>query len=314
MFQFAASNKFGVGVNSCQTNLIMDCLYPIEIINPTKYISLDFSDRYIQKVRCGKCCNCQKTLQREWYYRAFYECKSVCESGGYMLMDCLTYAPKYVPRLSNYFDIPKSLDWMCFDYSHLRLFLVRLRRYLKYRGYDVDKSLRYFASTEYGTDDTKTHRPHIHILFYVYTPDLDNINLSRAISDCWQYGRTDGVRYKGARYVEEYTIRGGLMSSIRSCKYVSKYVVKDSSFQNVLDKRIRAIMEYIYMDNNNFPSYDDFVHSEFGKKIFRDLVRHVNQFHRQSLGFGLSAIRDMDLNEIMKYNLLTIPDIQDLIC
>lgn len=309
-----------------------ECLNPIKITNPSKFVSLSFGDRFDNFVRCGKCANCQDTLQKEWYYRSFYEYLDTIRDNGYMLMDCLTYSPKFVPRLSRFFRVPKYLNFYCFDYSDIRYFFVRLRTYLSKRGYDVDEKLRYFAAAEYGTDERKTHRPHIHILFYCKVPDLDNYTLSKAVSACWKYGRTDGLPFKSRVYVDNYTIRGGLVSSQRACKYVSKYVMKSSEYQKVLDKRLSAVMHWYYDNRFNcryrlgkykfevdyyyrelvieydWNSYWNFACSEFGKKLYRDLRKKINQFHLQSLGFGASALGDIDINELIESNILSIPD------
>lgn len=264
-----------------------------------------------------------------------------------MLMDCLTYSSKFVPRVDRFFRasrenndyirLPRKLNFMCFDYTDLRLFFVRLRRYLGKRGFDIANSLRYFAAAEYGTDSERTHRPHIHILFYVTTPNLDNFTLSRAISACWKYGRTDGLPYKTANYVNEYTISKGLLSSQRSCKYVTKYVQKSSVFQKKLNKRLSRIMHWIYenrvvsysignqkyrpdgilsteiVSNFDWNSYNSFLTSEYAKKLYRDIRRTIDQFHRQSLGFGASALGEMDINELIETNIVTIPDEKQIV-
>lgn len=309
-----------------------DCLNPIRITNPTKVFSLAFGDKFDNYVRCGKCANCQDTLQKEWYFRAYYEYLDTIEHNGYMLMDCLTYAPKYVPRLSRFIRIPKYLNFMCFDYSDIRYFFVRLRTYLSKRGFDVDEKLRYFAAAEYGTDEDKTHRPHIHILFYCTVPNLDNITLSKAVSACWKYGRTDGIPFKSKSYVDNYTIKGGIASSQRACKYVSKYVMKSSEYQKVLNKRLAAVMHWLYENrfhsrykygkykfeidyfyrepliDYDWDSYNSFLSSETGKKYYRDIKKKINQFHLQSLGFGASALGDLDIYELIETNVLSIPD------
>lgn len=287
----------------------MDCLQPIKIVNQQKFISLSHRDRVILYVRCGKCAACQEYNRNIWYFRAFYEFRDCVEKNGYCLFDCLTYSPKYVPKISNYFDIPKRLDAYCFDYMHLRLFLVRLRRYL--RKYNVEQNLRFFASTEYGTKLNHTHRPHIHILFYCTSLELDNITLSKAVSHCWQYGRTDGVPYKSRSYVNHNTIGNNLASAVRVCQYISKYVMKDSSFQQTIDKRIDAVLLSLYrkwLQLNNYVDFDTWLNLPDGKLLKRSVNSRIGQFHRQSLHFGESAIRDMDILEILRDNVLTIPD------
>lgn len=284
----------------------MECLNPIKIVNPTKYVNLHRRDVILQYVPCGKCANCQQNNRNIWYFRAFSEFKDTIEKGGYVLFDCLTYSEEKVPRVTNYFpDLDEKYDFRCFDYEHLRKFLVLLRRRL--RKYKPEKTLRYFASTEYGTKRTK--RPHIHILFYVTNKSLDSLTLSRAISSCWKYGRTDGLPYKSRKYVLYNTLCGDLSQSLRVCSYVSKYVMKDSKLQKHIDSKIGSIMQSVYEDYaEEYRTFEDFLSSECGKRVSRRVCAHLNQFHRQSLGFGLSALRDMDIDEIMRTNIMKMPD------
>ena len=287
----------------------MDCLHPIKIVNQCKFISLDHRDRIVLYVRCNKCAACQQYNRNVWYFRAFYEFKNCVEQNGYVLFDCLTYSPKYVPKISQYYDVPKRLDCYCFDYSHLRLFMVRLRRYL--RKYDVENNLRYFASTEYGTKLNGTHRPHIHMLFYCTSPELDSLTLSRAIAHCWPYGRTDGLPYKSRNYVLHNTISNSLANALRVCQYVSKYVMKDSSYQKRIDERMESILFYLYkkyIKLNGYMDYDAWLSHPDGKLAKRNVYSRIGQFHRQSLHFGESALRDMDILQLLSDNLLTIPD------
>lgn len=287
----------------------MDCLHPIKIINQCKYVSLNHRDRMVLFVRCNKCAACQQYNRNVWYFRAFYEFKETIQNGGYCLFDCLTYSPKFVPKVSQYFDIPKRLDFYCFDYEHLRLFFVRLRRYL--RKYNVEDNLRYFASTEYGTKLNGTHRPHIHLLFYCTSPQLDSLTLSRAVAKCWKFGRTDGLPYKSRKYVQYNTINDNLGSALRVCQYISKYVMKDSSFQKTIDKRMQSILFRLYknwLKDNNFVEFDEWQLLPDGKQAKKNVNSRIGQFHRQSLHFGESALGDMDILQIMSDNLLVIPD------
>lgn len=285
----------------------MDCIHPIKILNPTKYLSLKYSDRYVVYGRCGKCFACQETLQKEWYFRTYVEFMATIQN-GFVLFDCLTYRPKDVPRVSGFLDIPKSLDFMCFDYHQVTDFLKLLRIRLERKGIDVDSNIRYFVSSEYGTDDTKTHRPHYHLLLFVRNNVVEPLYLSRMVSKCWKYGRTDGLPYKSCAYVQYNTINGGLAQSIRVCKYVSKYVNKSYEFQKVVNSRIDKIVHYLFRQQNKEQDFEKWSKSEVGKKYKRDIIRNLNQFHRQSLGFGLSYLEDCDLNEIMDTNIISIPD------
>lgn len=278
--------------------------------------------------RCGQCADCQRQNANEWYYRAVYEFKSCIKSSGYMLFDTLTY--KRAPRISDFYAIPRSLDFMCFSHSDTTNFLKRLRINLFRLGYDVKDNLRYFLSTEYGTDDRYSHRPHVHILFYVYHNCVPYDVLSLAISQSWALGRTDGIPYRSKQYVRDNNvITGGVASSTRVCKYVSKYVMKDSVFSKVIEKRINAILWNNYQkdvrfsvtakdfdtgfacslsENRDYDSFCTWTNSPAGKSERRAIKRVVDQYHRQSQGFGLYALQEINYDELIKTGSLVIPD------
>lgn len=303
------------------------CIFNRLTVNPRKIFSPFYREQYLVSFKCGKCVECQQQLANEWYYRSLYEYKCCVNSGGYMLFDTLTY--KRAPRISDFISIPRSLDYMCFSYRDVRLFLVLLRKHLERMGYDVKHNLRYFISSEYGTDDRYTHRPHYHVLFYVYNNFIDYQTLSNEIADCWIHGRTDGVKYKGAFYVKNNNvISSGISSSSRVCKYVSKYVMKDIGFQQVIDSRINALMWHLFQKDvrfdvirdfasgcavevTEFRDYDSFsswIKSPNGRQKKAELTRLLSQFHRQSLGYGLYALQSLDIDKLMVNDIVTVED------
>ena len=290
------------------------CLSPITIPNQTKYVSLRHRDPFLMQVPCGTCAECQATLSNQWYYRAYYEWLDLQRSGGYVLFDCLTYRPNDLPHLSDFWNfISKNEDYPCFNHSHIRKFLQLLRVRLIRKGYLKD-SFRYFLSTEYGTDDRYTHRPHIHLMLYVHDNRIDPVYLSRLISDCWLYGRTDGVLYKGVGYVMRkcyIPTESKLSSKLRTCRYVTKYVQKCCMFQSELNKRLNKVMFRLatYADP---VTPDKWLSSEAAHRERLKLSRYVNQFHRQSQHFGESALADIDLNQLERDGCLFMPDAQKL--
>lgn len=310
------------------------CLNTNLSYNPQKVFSSFHNERYLISYRCGKCAECQQQNSNEWYYRAVYEYRSCVASGGYMLFDTLTY--RKPPRVRYFFlNVPHKLDYMCFSHDDTTNFMKRLRVNLIRLGYDVNKNLRYFLSTEYGTDERFTHRPHVHILFYVYNNAIPWQVLSFEISRAWSLGRTDGLPWHDEYSVQSRNlITSGLASSIRVCKYVSKYVQKSSSFQKEIDKRLNSLMWNTYQDVVRFRvdsidfetrfavscsevrDYDDFVqfcNSPNGKKIRRAYARVVEQYHRQSLGFGLSALDEINVDDIIKTGTLTVADASQIV-
>lgn len=308
------------------------CLSPITINNPSRYRSLVFVEKLKYRIPCGQCAECKQHRQNEWYYRTSVEYKACVASGGYMLFDCLTYSENNVPRFSRFFKVPRSLDFTCFSHEDFRLFFVRLRRKLESLGYDVANNLKYFLAAEYGTGNY-THRPHYHLLLFVYNNFIPPLVLSRYISDCWRLGRTDGVKYKGSYYVLNRCVLSG--NAARVCKYVAKYVVKSSTFQKVLDHRINAYLWFKYSHEfrrvnidgdyfidgkhkgyfpntckfkDDYSAFCDWCSSPNGKKVRADVKRVVDMFHRQSHNYGVACLGDLDLISLRDSGTIILPD------
>lgn len=285
------------------------CLTPIKFRNPSRYISNYGGQLFDMELPCGQCCECKKATQTEWLFRSFYQCKYTLDNNGYIYFDTLTYAPKYLPHISEFCKEVKAgsdEDFSCFRPSDWRYFLNNLRRQIDYYykgvGFDTKLHFKYFMSSEYGTSDSGTHRPHYHVLFYITNNVLSPEELSKLVSKCWKFGRTDGIEYNGIEQVKKHTYRSDnldLPHLLNVCNYVSKYVVKDSIFQKVLDARIKYI--------------DDNYSSEFGKKKRKSLVvNNISQFHRQSQGFGEFGIKYNSIDDIFDTGMMKMPDINNV--
>lgn len=289
------------------------CLSPINIPNQSKYVSLRHKDRFIYQVPCGRCAECQQTLSNQWYYRSWYEYNDIATVGGYVLFDTLTYRNEDLPHLSQFWSVlDKKDDFPCFNHLHIRNFLQLLRTRLIRLGYSKN-AFRYFLATEYGTKSGHTHRPHIHIMLYVYDK-IDPLFLSRLIAKLWKFGRTDGLPYKSKKYVMEHNVisaDSSLGSKLRTCHYITKYIQKSCEFQAQLDKRIGKVM--LALANIADPvTPEKWLESELARRERLKLLRFVNQFHRQSQHFGESALADLDLNQLYKDGCLYMPDSQGL--
>ena len=278
------------------------CLNPISVINPSKYISLKYKDPYLLQVPCGRCAECQSTLSNQWQYRTYYEFIDCLSQSldNFILFDTLTYRPKYRPKLSDFFETNHDFD--CFNRKHITDFLKRLRIGLKRAGYNV--RLRYFVSSEYGTDPNYSHAPHYHILLFVYGR-IDPLYLSSKIADCWVYGRTDGTPYKTNHYILSHNVikQSSLSNILRTCAYVTKYVQKSCEFQREINKRIDLTMKDIALtkeDNNWLDSFE-------ARDIRLSLKRCCNQFHTQSLHFGESGLSDIDIQDLFNTGVLIMP-------
>ena len=228
------------------------CLHPLYIRNPTRRIVRQGGQRLRMSVRCNKCAECQKEIRREWYFRTFQQVQDTLRHGGYVYFDTLTYNNLYVPRLSHYIDIDKYgiKDMMCFSHEHFKLFLKRLRRKLQYHCGNAN--FKYFLTSEYGLDERFTRRPHYHILFFV-SSGVSPITFSRFVSQCWTYGRTDGIPYKDLHYLQKhvygYSITAQTDTSFRAvtsaCNYVAKYVTKSGKYRKKLDAKMDYLSTFV---------------------------------------------------------------------
>lgn len=274
------------------------CLKPRIIRNPTRHISRLGGQPLFIEVPCMQCAECKKNARLQWHFRSYHMCDATLNRKGYVLYDTLTYSEEYVPHLSDFYDIKgKNIkDFTCFNSDHWRNFLKNLRRQIEYHHKKIctDIEIKYFLTSEYGTDERYTHRPHYHILLFVNSPFLNPITLSHLIAKCWKYGITDGIDYphykdgklvSPMRYLAEnvfgYDLGFGVNQNIlKVCGYISKYITKDSIFQNEIDNRVALLKKHITDEEE-----------------LKKLLRNINMFHRQSQGFGLSYINNLDQEE-----------------
>lgn len=276
------------------------CYNPITIINPCKYVDINRQDRFLLQVPCGKCAECQKRKSSEWQFRTYYEFLNTFEKGGYCYFDTLTYDDDHLPNMSQV--IHELPPIPCFRSSDIVKFLKRLRQRLK-RKYDIDKdAFSYFICSEYGS---KRMRPHYHILIFM-RQSIDAIQLSGLISRCWNLGRTDGIPYKSAYYVNTHNcVKGQRLGDTLACvQYVTKYVEKDCKLQEIIDNRIKKAEIILAKRFDGMKSQS----VEF-KKLLTKIAGEVNQFHLQSLHYGELALRDIDLLELIKDGCLTMPSL-----
>ena len=237
------------------------CLSPINLYSPTKAIALRGGQVLKQTVRCGKCAHCQTRLRDEYSFRTYWHTKDTIDNGGYVLFDTLTYDEENLPHISDFVDIKKYgiKDFSCFNRQHYKLFFKRLRRKIE-KTYGLVRAISYFFSTEYGEDDRYTHRPHYHILIFVKRWEIDPIWLSYAIAECWQYGRTDGLKYQPLKHVAEHVYGCNLGFGENTdtfvlravTHYLSKYITKNNLFQKNINERINIIEHQLPPDDETY--------------------------------------------------------------
>ena len=290
----------------------MQCLNPIYVPNQSRFVNLASRHSFLVPARCGKCANCQQNKSAEWAFRAYVHADDCFRRKGYVLFDSLTYSDEYLPHLSDFEEfslLTPNEDFSCFSSDHLRHFFVRLRRKLRYLGFEKDV-FNYFISTEYGSDKNyidssgksrkATYRPHYHVLFYVYA-DIDPLLFSSLVADSWFYGRTDGIPYRSVMYVQQNVFRSAVVGSRRVVNYVTKYVQKSVVYEDKISNRIALVLHRIA------PNID-WLSSDTAKMLRRKLYRVATQFHRQSIGFGSSILADIDLDELFDCGFFKMPN------
>lgn len=270
------------------------CYSPRSIINPTRDFNPVF-DRIRFKVPCGKCGECVKFAQRDWYTRMFAEfhrCKSI---GGSVAMITLTYRSE---------DLPIHHGYDCFDKTHIQKFLKKLRGnfkrgvWLKYKnadgsyqrnfdgtikrkrllgGYDVE-NLRYIICSEYASNPNHTQRPHYHGILYLPFK-ISAQSLKEYLNASWEFGFNS--------FSKKY---GAFVQAASGTKYVAKYVTKDMLFfKNESLKNRLAIDPDFYADMKPFLPF----HLQ-SKGFGETLVNYITPEERVNGRFHLDSSEDIE--------------------
>lgn len=236
------------------------CTSPLHIVNPSRWIDPQSSQQLFVTVPCGRCSECQASQTNEWSLRLYYEQLSAVANDCYVIFDTLTYSPAFLPRLSDFVGtLPSRLDFPCFSKRDIDLFLANLRA-------RFGVGIRYFIASEYGHDHQQAvpFRPHYHCLFFVPNR-IPPLVFSRAVSEIWHRGRTDGIPYRPASYVVGNVFRS---PSSKVTSYVIKYVCKSFAYSSLVRNRINKLRHSYY---------------DISSKVVYDLLP---QRHYQSLSLG----------------------------
>ena len=161
-----------------------------------------------QKVPCGKCTECVKQYQNQWYLRFAAECK------GYptVIFFTLTYNEDSVLRFKDEEDgtIVRSVNK-----KDVQNWIKRARRSYEYK-FGTDLDMKYYITSEYGP---KTHRPHYHGLFMSKVPYVQFGPIFKDWQDRYGFVNYSQAINEGAvsRYVSKYCAKG---------KYENPYCTK----------------------------------------------------------------------------------------
>lgn len=305
----------------------MSCSHLIDTFTNAKYIYRGVS-RFRQTFVCGKCSGCISKQRTDWRVRAYYESLDCLRKpNAFVLFDTLTYTDDSVPHYSDIYpdlQIPMLLDRMAFSRPDVQKFFKRLRINLKRAGYNIGRNeLRYILTSEFGSSENCTHRPHYHILFFITFP-IQPIELSRIISRSWPLGKTDGVRpyddcnqcpvrkfcrgtciYHSDEYVKrERLVTNSSPSNTMKCvNYVTKYISKDMYLSGELQTNVDLLWRFLSPDYQcDYLQY----------RKYRKFCSQVLPFHLQSIGFGQSLIGDLgkslgELDYLTRTNQVHLP-------
>lgn len=265
----------------------MPCLNPLHIYNRSTYVNRESGSLFME-VPCGKCEECQNFKRVEWLLRAYYEWQDCVKRGGFGLFDTLTLNPETLSKRTK-FGIP------CFSKTDIRLFLKKFRKRMNDSGY----TFRYIITCEYGE---LKHRPHYHILFFVYPPDTMSakyhaLRVNDMVKDSWTepiinedgsiktYRDSDGlVKYEmrsmGFNDTPSLCIQH-IINSSYGLRYVTKYITKDDEYYKQILSMKKVLLNRITTD-----------------EVIKDICEWfelAKPFHLQSLGFGSCALKDLEL-------------------
>lgn len=250
----------------------MSCLYPINIVNPSRHYKDDMP--VLMRVPCNHCPECMRTKQDEWFFRGVIEFLHYKKLGGATYFVTLTYNDENLPYLSIVCRSSGEVLQVvrCFSARHIRNFIKYFRMLLKKNGYEW-KGMKYIVCSEFGE---KKGRPHYHLLLHL--PFKIPINtLIRLLRQAWQHG-----------YISRSS-QGFEVTSHKGIRYVMKYIAKDMDF---------------YKQSAWFGSDDVDTESE----EFKD----AQPRHWQSMHYGESFIDDVILKsrnpvEFLINNTYTLP-------
>lgn len=203
----------------------MSCEKPLNLVSNAKVFNPSVTPIY-NNVPCGKCDSCRSELRNEWYVRSYYQYKGCHLQDGKTLFITLTYRPTNLPmfvldshELVRGERTPGAIP--VFYKKDKDKFMKSLRKWFERKNL---KGITYLWCCEYGTDVSKTQRPHYHILLFIPHWSSACVTLSQVLKQIkalWEHGYV----------IISKKEKGGMeVSSFKGIRYVSKYCAKDINF------------------------------------------------------------------------------------
>ena len=192
-------------------------------------------------VPCGRCPNCRTNKRQSWIYRLECEAKQYPLS----LFVTLTYDDEHLPieRIGSDLFVEEV---SVVSKRDVQLFMKRLRR--KYEDYKI----RYFLTSEYGTQGG---RPHYHMILFGFP--FTGKKAGDLLAECWQQG-----------FVQAHPL------TQREISYTCKYMYEKSTIPSVLQgvKSAQPFMMCSRRPGIGFSWLTDYI-VDFYRNHPRDYVR-----------------------------------------
>lgn len=214
------------------------CVHPIRLVNPS-YAT--HGGQHILSVPCGKCDECRRQKQDDYYLRCLANYYKYNEQSGWSVhFFTLTFNEENLPKgtfYAEFSDIPEDDpnhylclgDPMpCFNHDLIKTFSKSLAQYYRRRHLPTPHLL---ITSEYGE---LRHRPHYHGAAFV--PEILNFKqFQQTLLRFWHYGfvQNNRIYFKNQEHVER-----NLTNAFR---YVCKYACKGNSW-------LPEYMRHIYKD------------------------------------------------------------------
>ncbi len=219
----------------------------------------------------------------EWSTRCSYEILDCLQSGGLVVLSCLTYRLLERPLLfsrSGFCD--DVLSFPCFSYSHVKSYVKAIQDFFSKRG--VANGYRYFVCSEYGE---RTGHPHYHVLNF-FTKEAVSLLVGGSISLATCDSFTQIFKDFLASFWPHGMLRwsksvrsGGLgifVKNTSAASYVAKYVCKDSGFYS-------SLLKFLGVDKLT--------------PALRRRYKHSLPRHYQSSRFGFSMLNGITEDELL---------------
>lgn len=239
---------------------------------PMKIKSVSPSGQKYSFIPCGKCAECRKSYQQQWFFRLACELECAKKRGWHIGFFTLTYNDEHLPWC--HFDDHFHESVMCFRKDDVLRLVHRLRKY--YHKEEGVVGLRYLIASEFGEH---TRRPHYHGII-AFPPSIAPDDMLSHIESFWSTSRKEGMKSLGFVFPSEKVYASEkfiCQSAYGAAAYASKYCCKDLDFEKYVS------------DCRDLPCTVD---------------RHdLNSFHIQSQSLGFEFVKNMSDSE--KYKLYT---------